>query len=161
MSILDFFVLEEAWSQRLRDFVKRMQSFSAKTATTGAQLQKRLDEQEADIGLLALLQVATLKLLTDKGVLKDGELVPRLAEVDMLDGVEDAKLDMGAVRRVIGLPRLKRLSRKVAAAGVTQAPGNGAPAKAAKAAKGKKKAGAAKAANAKAAKKGKAAKKKR
>jgi hypothetical protein len=156
MSILDFFVLEEAWSKRLRDFVKRVQSFNAKTATNNAQTSKRVDDLEADIGLLALLQVATLKLLTDKGVLRDGELVPRLAEVDMLDGVEDAKLDMSAVRRVIGLPRLKNLSKKVAAAHVAR---EAAATNGRRAAKGKAKATKPKKAAAKPAKKKPAGKK--
>jgi hypothetical protein len=120
MAILDFFVLEEAWSKRLRDFVKRVQSFNAKTAASAAHSERRLDDAEADIGFLALLQVATLKLLSSKGVLRDDELVPHLAAVDMLDGVEDAKLDMNAVREAIGLPRMRGGAPKGAAKGAAK-----------------------------------------
>jgi hypothetical protein len=108
MSLLDFFVLEEAWSKRLRDFVKRVQSFNAKSAAATAAAEQRLDDLEADMGFLALLLMGTLKMLSAKSLLRDGELIPHLAAIDMLDGVEDGSLDLDAVRRLIGLPRAKK-----------------------------------------------------
>jgi hypothetical protein len=142
MSFLDFFVLEEAWSKRLRDFVKRVQVANAKTATRSEEVDKRLEDIEADMGFLALLQIGTLKLLTDKGLLKDGELVPRLAAVDLLDGVEDGKLNVSAVRELIGLPRAlpRKKEQPATHAPARPAKGKGKGKKPAMAASGKSKA---------------------
>lgn len=102
-------------SERLHQFVKKVQSDSARRARRENVTSERLDDLEADLGFLAMLQVATLRLLDDKGILKDDELVPRLMLADRMDGVEDGSLSIAAVRDAIGLPRKK-----------ARAPGTGA-----------------------------------
>lgn len=130
MGLLENLVVDRAWSKRIREFMKRVQAWNAKSAKSSMAIEQRLDDLAADIGFLALLEVATLKLLTDKGVLAEGDLVPRLAMADLLDGIEDGSLDPSALRSIIGLSRAggkpaKDATRRHAAAtaGKTPSPG--------------------------------------
>ncbi len=99
-------------SKRLRAFVQRVQSENARSARQARAVAERIDDLEADLGFLAMIQVAMLRLLNDKGVMKEADLVPRLAMADRLDGVEDGALSLDAFRGVIGL--LRRKGRKAA-----------------------------------------------
>jgi hypothetical protein len=92
-------------AERLHSFVKQVQADNARRSRRELSTSERLDELEEDLGFIAMLQVATLRLLDDKGILKGEELVPRLMMADRLDGVEDGALSVKAMRKAIGLTR--------------------------------------------------------
>lgn len=93
------------FSDRLHTFIKNIQKDNFRSAKRDVKHEERFASIEADVGFLAMMQVAMLKLLSDKGLAKDGELLERLLMADRLDGIEDGSLDVKKLRDVIGLQR--------------------------------------------------------
>jgi hypothetical protein len=146
-------LIEAALGQKLGDrfenFIRQFQKDNVKHARRDMASEERFADLEADLGFLAMLNVAMLRVISDNGLLKDGELMDRLEMADRLDGVEDGALSMNAFRDLIGVPRKKaRVAeeaeiappppppRAVSRAG--RKPATAAPAKASKAAAAKK-----------------------
>ncbi len=103
-------------SGRLQEFVRKIQLENVRRNKRDTVSAERLNDLEADLGFLAMLQVATLRLLDQKGLLKGGELIPHLMLADQIDGSEDGSLSMDSVRNVIGIPRRGGIPKGLAAA---------------------------------------------
>jgi hypothetical protein len=97
-------------TERLQHLVRQLQGDNARRNQRELETSDRLEALEADIGFLALLQVATLRLLESKGILGPGELTPALGFVDLMDGVVDGSLNLDTIRASLGMPRPPRLS---------------------------------------------------
>jgi hypothetical protein len=68
------------------------------TSSERTDLRRLCSELEDDLGRLALLVHALAEVCVRKGVLTREEITAMMAEVDMLDGVADGKLDPNALR---------------------------------------------------------------
>jgi hypothetical protein len=114
-------------AERLQRFVKNVQADSSRAArATG----ERLADFEMDLALLAMIQVATMRILARKGIMGEDELVPELKVVDRMDGVEDGGLAIDAFREIIEIPRANRLPQPVLRSPTRRARPAEAPAKA-------------------------------
>ena len=61
-------------------------------------IRQRFTDTEDDVGRLALLVHALAEACVRKGVLTREEIAAMVAEVDLLDGAKDGKLDPAALR---------------------------------------------------------------
>jgi hypothetical protein len=108
--------LRDNLGERFQNFIHQFQKDNVKSARRDMAAAERFADLEADLGFLAMLNVALLRLLSDKGLLKDGELMSRLEMADRLDGVEDGSLSMTAFRELIGAPRARKSAELAVAA---------------------------------------------
>ena len=121
--------LDQDLGDRFQNFIRQFQKDNVKSARRDMASAERFADLEADLGFLAMLSVAMLKLLSDKNLLEEGELMKRLEMADKLDGVEDGALSMATFRELVGAPR-KKSSGEAASAKTMAAmrkPTNGKP----------------------------------
>ena len=101
MSLREFFL-----SQRLatRGDVKKIAESQSKRRIQqvhrNADLNRRVEDLEMDLGYVALILGALLNKVEEKGVLSLTEVREAMAELDEIDGVKDGKLDINILRDV-------------------------------------------------------------
>ena len=101
MSLREFFL-----SQRLatRADVKKIAESQSKRRIQqvhrNADLNRRVEDLEMDLGYVALILGALLNKVEEKGVLSLAEVREAMAELDEIDGVKDGKLDISLLRDV-------------------------------------------------------------
>jgi hypothetical protein len=62
------------------------------------QVDSALANLENDVGTLALILAAILKMLDEKGQINREDLKEKLKELDLLDGVRDGKINVNDLR---------------------------------------------------------------
>ncbi len=60
---------------------------------------------ESEMGFLSLIVAATLRTLSDKGLVSTSEILAKLEAVDAADGVKDGKISVDILRAILGVPR--------------------------------------------------------
>ena len=103
MGLFDFFFPEQAQAERLRELVDQQRHMLRKTRTeartsvqaksTLDQLQKEVQTLRNDLGYVTLLLGAIVDQLDAKGTLTRAELREAVEAIDLVDDVEDGKLD--------------------------------------------------------------------
>lgn len=99
MDFLDLFATQPDESQRLRRLSRQVAGRTAREKSAVAEA-RRLGHET---GLLALVELTLIKLLAEKGVIKEREFVERLLKLDMIDGAADGKIDPEMLRKALGL----------------------------------------------------------
>lgn len=112
MGLFDFFFPEQAQAHRLRELVDQQRHMLRKTRTeartsvqaksTLDQLQKEVQTLRNDLGYVTLLLGAIVDQLDAKGTLTRAELRETVEAIDMVDDVEDGKLDIEALKDAVG-----------------------------------------------------------
>ncbi len=101
MSYFDFIFPEQAEAMHLRSLVAAVNAQTRSHIRRG----KTSAQLESDMGTLALLLMALIGKLQQKGVLTQEELLASLKEVDLMDGAADGALDPTALRVKLGLAK--------------------------------------------------------
>ena len=111
MGLFDFFFPEQAQAERLRELVDQQRrilrktrteartSFQSKTSTD--QLQKQVETLRNDLGYVTLLLGALVDQLDAKGTLTRADLRAAVEAIDLVDDVEDGKLDIEALKHAV------------------------------------------------------------
>jgi len=99
MDLIDFLMPEPAQAMHLREIARAMRE-----QTTGKQrLQRTAGRLENDVGAVALVCMALVAALIEKGVITEQDLKSQLGEIDKLDSFEDGRLDPNLLRGKMGL----------------------------------------------------------
>lgn len=112
MGLFDFFFPEQAQAERLRELVDQQRQVLRRTRTearasmqaktTVDQLQKQIETLRNDLGYVTLLLGALVDQLDAKGTLTRSDLRAAVEAIDMVDDVEDGKLDIEALKHAVG-----------------------------------------------------------
>lgn len=112
MGLFDFFFPEQAQAERLRELVDQQRQVLRRTRTeartsihaktTTDQLQKEVQSLRNDLGYVTLLLGAIVDQLDAKGTLTRTDLRAAVEAIDLVDDVEDGKLDIEALKHAVG-----------------------------------------------------------
>ncbi len=92
MSIFNY-LFDNEWSQRADiEDLKAQAARLSDRSTRNLRYENRIKELETDIGELALLSKALMRILLEKGICTGRELEDLIKTIDMEDGVEDGKV---------------------------------------------------------------------
>ena len=115
MTLFDHIFPEQAQALHLRDIAERIGDATrasqareideSNNAFRIAGLERRLKQLEDDSGLLALLLAVVMKKLCEKTDLTYQDVLAEVAAVDASDGKADGRLDVAALRALLGLPQ--------------------------------------------------------
>ena len=99
MSLFDFFfpdVAQAAHLRRLADATAQVGMQARLSQARGHQqrlsTEKRVQELESEVAQLTLVVEALIEKLVDSGTTKRDELVRKIAEIDLRDGVADGRI---------------------------------------------------------------------
>jgi hypothetical protein len=96
MDIIDFLAPQAAQASHLREIAKSLKA--------GQQPQPRQSPRlEADLGAVALVCMALVATLVEKGVISELDLQMQLNAIDGLDARQDGAIDPAALRQALGL----------------------------------------------------------
>ena len=101
MSLFDFLFPQQAAASHLRRMAdrQRLDSRIRRIRVSGDENnERRIDELERDVGVLALALAAILDSVNEKGVVSRDEIRNKITELDVLDGFRDGKLDVSILR---------------------------------------------------------------
>jgi hypothetical protein len=99
MDLLDFFMPEPAQAMHLRSIADSMRL----QATGSHRAARKADRTEHEVGALALVCMALVASLIEKGVITELDLQMHLNAIDSLDSVQDGRLDPVLLRSKLGL----------------------------------------------------------
>lgn len=105
MGLYELFFSETSEAESLRKIANahdrssrvRVREF-AEAKQQNNQVSSALENLENDVGTLALLLAAILKMLDEKGHLTRDDLKEALRDLDLLDGIKDGKISVNDLR---------------------------------------------------------------
>jgi hypothetical protein len=103
MKLFEFVYPEEA--KYIRELARTLQESAKRSGEKGKQveaLEERVARLEDDFGFLSLVTLTLFAELHEKGVVTRADLIGKIKEIDMFDGVKDAKVSPEALRRAFG-----------------------------------------------------------
>ena len=112
MNIIDFLLPQASQAGHLRDIAENMQASNARRIRA-----RRGVGSESDLGSVALVCMALVASLVEKGVISEQDIQGHLLSIDALDGESDDALDVSVLRKAFGLsdappkPRLPRAKK--------------------------------------------------
>lgn len=92
-------------ADRIRSLTHSLMSHSQRLSDHASKAKQDAARLEAEVGFLSLIVAATLRTLTDKGVLTVQEVVSKLEAVDAADGIKDGRITVDILRAILGVPR--------------------------------------------------------
>lgn len=102
MSLLDYMFMNFYTASRFRALEERMQAKPPK--------RRQTHDLQTDLNSVALVCMALVGTLVEKGVINEVDLEMHLNALDDLDGKADGGLDVNAVREALGMKPVKRSS---------------------------------------------------
>lgn len=99
MDLLDFFMPQPAQASHLRSIADSMRKQSA----AAGKAQRSASRLEHDVGAVALVCMALVASLVEKGVISEADLQNHLKALDAMDTVDDNSLDPMVLRQRLGL----------------------------------------------------------
>ncbi len=113
MGLFEFFFPEWAAAEHLktiRDMHRRARRRTAKRRLPSARnragmvreadVNKRIEALEEDVGFLSLLLLGILDVLSEKGAVTMEEVIGCMADLDSLDGIRDGRVNVQVLRRL-------------------------------------------------------------
>ena len=101
MSLREFFFSQRlATNADVKKIAESQHKRRLQDVHRNADLNRRVEDLEMDLGYVALILGALLNKVEEKGVLSLTEVREAMAELDEIDGVKDGKLDINILRDV-------------------------------------------------------------
>lgn len=117
MELFDLFMPDQAQASHLRSIADQMRNQGHQRRHT----TRKVADLETDINSIALVCMALVASLVEKGVIDELDLKMQLDAIDGLDAADDGQLDLNILRGALGLkkpetgtlprPRLPRAKR--------------------------------------------------
>jgi hypothetical protein len=106
MSLLDYVFMDLYTASRMRGMDQRLSAIAAAKKPKS----RRVDDIQTDLNSVALVCMALVGTLVEKGVISELDLEMHLNALDELDGKADGGLDVNALRNAMGMKQVKRNS---------------------------------------------------
>lgn len=106
MRLFDYVYPEQA--KYMRELARTLSERAKSTGEKGKQVTELKDQVAAledDFGFLSLVTLTLFAELHEKGVVTRTDLLEKIKEIDMFDGVKDAKISPEALRRAFGFAK--------------------------------------------------------
>jgi hypothetical protein len=105
--LIDALTSTSAYAQadRIRSLTHALMSQGAQISNQSSKVKQEAARIDAEIGFLSLIVAATLRTLSDKGLVTTAEVLSKLDSVDAADGVKDGKITVDILRAILGVPR--------------------------------------------------------
>ena len=104
MSLLDYMFMNFYTASRVRGMDERLSAMAARKPAKSS----KVNDLQADLNSVALVCMALVGTLVEKGVISEVDLEMHLNALDDLDGKADGGLDVNAVREALGMKPVKR-----------------------------------------------------
>ena len=102
MSLFDFLFPQQATASHLRrmaDKQRRDDRINRIRDAGSEHIERRIEELEHDVGVLALALAAILDSANENGAISRDEIRNKISELDVLDGFRNGKLDVSILRK--------------------------------------------------------------
>ena len=114
MDIFDYLFPQQMIASHLNEISRANRGIKAQSVRRSRQAHKQSERVERgfdkvgdDIGLLTLLLLSLVKRLVDDGVISREELLAEIIDLDLSDGKQDGKINIGVLRDALGIYPVK------------------------------------------------------